>query len=414
MSDEKKLENKTVEQPDEQKQEPTAEDLKSEFTKVLDERDKKAEGTMTEMLKRLEEQGKTLAKIGDELVVMKKRGGATLPGFEEKEKKQFSLMRAIRGVGTKNWTGCEYEKEVMEAAASKALTTSTAYVIPEEYFGNEFIEVARANIVAQKLGARIMYPTHTPALIPKSTAAATAYWTAENGEVTASDPTHNELSLSPKICSGLTVLSKAAAITSDPAIEEIIKRDLMQVVAVAIDAAALVGTGSSNQPTGIVSTASINTVDIATNGGQLTINHCKNMIYELDVDNCLAGKLGWAMHPRTWYDLVRLMNAEDAYYLGMNVTQGQSRMLLGYPIETTTNIPINLTKGTGTDLSEIIFGNWDDLIIAYWGGIGLEASDVANDYWVKNQLGVKAVAHVDIGVRKPASFCVCDDIETAS
>ena len=415
MSDEKKLENKTVEQPDEQKQEPTAEDLKSEFTKVLDERDKKAELTMVEMLKRLEDQGKTLKQIGDELVVMKKRQGASLPGFEE-DKQKFSLSKAIYAIGTKDWKNAGFEYEVLTQTAKrsqKALSTSTAYVIPEEYMGDQFIDAARANVVATKLGARIIQASNTPLIIPKESSTATGYWKSENAEVTASDPTMTELSLTPHLCGALTVVSKAAVMTAEPAIEEVIKNDLLKVVTVKIDAGVLRGSGGSGEPTGIASTGSINTVAIGTNGGQLTINHCKEMAYKLEEDNCLAGKLGWACHPRTYYDIVRLMSAEDVYYLGMNVADRQQRMLLGYPLETSTQIPVNLTKGTGTALSELYFVNWDDIIIAYWGGIGLSASD-QGDYFKYEQLGVKAIAYVDVGVRKAASCCLINDIETAS
>ena len=34
-------------------------------------------------------------------------------------------------------------------------------------------------------------------------------------------------------------------------------------------------------------------------------------------------------------------------------------------------MPSNLTKGTGTNLSAIIYGNWADLIIGYWSAFDL-------------------------------------------
>ena len=41
----------------------------------------------------------------------------------------------------------------------------------------------------------------------------------------------------------------------------------------------------------------------------------------------------------------------------------------GYSAAVTNAVPSNLTRGTGTNLSAIIFGNFSDLVIGMWGGM---------------------------------------------
>ena len=54
---------------------------------------------------------------------------------------------------------------------------------------------------------------------------------------------------------------------SSLAIESILRKDLIDGLASAVDLGALAGTGSSNQPTGVLGTTGIGSVAIGTNGG---------------------------------------------------------------------------------------------------------------------------------------------------
>ena len=46
-------------------------------------------------------------------------------------------------------------------------------------------------------------------------------------------------------------------------------------------------------------------------------------------------------------------------------------MLFSHPVRSSQQVPFNLTKGTGTALSAMIFANWSDLLIGTWGGLEL-------------------------------------------
>ena len=41
----------------------------------------------------------------------------------------------------------------------------------------------------------------------------------------------------------------------------------------------------------------------------------------------------------------------------------------GYPIFTTAQVRTNLTKASGSDLAEVYFANWADVVIGIWGNL---------------------------------------------
>ena len=82
----------------------------------------------------------------------------------------------------------------------------------------------------------------------------------------------------------------------------------------------------------------------------------------------------------------------------------------GYNIVGTNSVPSNLTKGTGTDLSAMIFGNFNDLLIGQWGGLDV----VVDPYSLKKtgEIEVTLNAYHDVFVRRNESFAAIKDITT--
>ena len=85
--------------------------------------------------------------------------------------------------------------------------------------------------------------------------------------------------------------------------------------------------------------------------------------------------------------------------------------LNGYNALVTNCVPSNLTKGTGSNLSAILFGKWDELLIAHWGVL-----DIVVDPYTNSKSGIITVTlfqDVDVGVRYPAAFAVIKDAATS-
>ncbi|WP_115081092.1 phage major capsid protein [Synechococcus sp. N32] len=65
------------------------------------------------------------------------------------------------------------------------------------------------------------------------------------------------------------------------------------------------------------------------------------------------------------------------------------------------------TKGSGTDLSTVIYGNFNDLMIAQWGALEVLV-DPYSDF-ATGTVGVRALQSIDIGVRHAESFAAMTD-----
>jgi HK97 family phage major capsid protein len=343
----------------------------------------------------------------------------TLPGLGD-EKEKFSFFKAIYAIRTQDWAGAGFEKEVFDNTRKRAMSlgTSTAggFVVPTVYIA-EIIELLRAETTVIRMGATVLNDLFgSPIQLPRQSGGATGYWVGENAAITASDLTLEQISLTPKKVGALVKLSNTLIKNSNPSAEALVRRDIAQVIALQIDLKALRGTGSSNQPTGVNTTTSINTVAIGATGGDFTFDHVLDMEYELALDNALKGKLGFIFHPAIRRKMLKTKVAQysgdtGGEYVVTPIATNESNFQawLGYPYAMTTQIPINLTKAGGTALTEVYFANWQELLIGQWGGMELMASQETSDAFEKDQTWVRVLQEVDIAVRHPESFCLCND-----
>ena len=75
--------------------------------------------------------------------------------------------------------------------------------------------------------------------------------------------------------------------------------------------------------------------------------------------------------------------------------------------EVSNNVPSNLTKGSGTGLSALIYGNFSDLLIGMFGQLEILV-DPYTDF-AKGTVGVRALQSIDIAVRHAESFAAMQD-----
>jgi len=347
---------------------------------------------------------------------------AVVPGLED-EKQKFSLFKAIWAIKYNDWSNAGFEKEVFAETRKKAMAMGTGstggYIVPTIYIAN-IIELLQAKSVVAQMGATILGPLQgSPVQLPRQSGGATAYWVGENSAITASDLSLEQLSLTPKKVGALVKLSNSLIKLSNPSAEALVNRDIARCLALSIDLKALRGTGGSGQPTGVNTQANINTVAIGTNGGSITFDHLIDMEYELALDNALEGKLGFIFHPCIRRNLLKkkvpnYSGQTDGSYIVQPATETDFKNWVGYPYAMTTQIPINLTKAAGTDLTEVYFGNWEELIIANWGGMEIMASQETSDAFEKDMTWVRILQEVDIAVRHPQSFCLINDASAVS
>lgn len=360
-----------------------------------------------------------LVKMDDRITKLETNGKTrtvSLPGCDD-EKREFSFFRAMKAIATRDWSNAEFEQDIFKETAKRALSvgvdTAGGYLVPAQYMA-QLVELQRAKAVCERMGATVMSGlTGSPVEIPKQSGGATLYWVGENADITESDQTYAQIKLTPHKAGALTKMSNRTIALTNPAMEGIVRADLAKVLALGIDLAALRGSGTSNQPLGIANTAGINTVAIGAAGGEITYAQMVNMIGEVEDDNALEGRPGWVFHSKVKRKIAKLIDGDQRPLFTWDPSVAQpSSVLIGYPWAVSTQIPTNLTKTSGTSLSEIYFGNWEELIIGQWGSLILSASTEAGGAFVADQTWIKIIQEVDVALRHETSMCLCNDVAT--
>src|SRR5690606_6111267 len=100
--------------------------------------------------------------------------------------------------------------------------------------------------------------------IPKFGSGLETGWVAEGGAVPEEEMTFGDVSLTPKHVGGKTEMSRQLLQQSSPDIERLVREDLAFLIAKQIDHAIIAGTGTNNEPTGIINTVGIQTGDLTT------------------------------------------------------------------------------------------------------------------------------------------------------
>ena len=349
--------------------------------------------------------------------VLASKNVISLPGVDE-EKEKFSFGKAIYGISTNKWGECGFEKSVLDATREKALSVGTdtgaGFLVPEEFM-TELIPLLRANTVLDKMGVTSLSPTSSPFKIPRQTGGATGFWLGENIPLTASQQTVDQITMQPNMVGALVKASNRVVDLSNPSVEAMIRRDIAQVIARQIDIKALSGSGSSNQPLGIINQPGISTISASTVPSYDMLLDLEGLLEDA---NALDGNLGYVSAPKTWRILRKqkvenftAQAPEGTPLFAPIVSMAKLRENTGYNIQATTQLPIV------ADSVATIFGNWQELIWATWGSMVLEASTVAGDAsggaFTSNQLWIKATMETDIALRHPESFAVATDTDVS-
>lgn len=359
-----------------------------------------------------------------------RRDDPTLLGMDNKDLRSYSVLRAIRAAASQNWGDAGLEWEASEAVAKRLGRSPQGFFVPSdvqtekrvvfdevaggatvatELLTQSFIELLRNRMMVRAAGAQVLTGLVGDVAIPRQTGGATAFWVAESGSPVVSRPITDQVALTPRTVGGVTDLSRKLLLQSALDVEHFVRRDLATVLALAIDFAALHGSGASNQPRGIANTTGIGSVIGGTNGAVPTWAHIVGLETEVAIDNADIGGLAYMTNARARGRMktTQRLAATDSVMLW----EGNEAPLNGYRTFVTNQVRSDLTRGSGTNLSAIFFGNWADLIIGQWGTL-----DVLVDPYTGGTSGtvrVIALQDVDIAVRQPQSFAAMLDAITA-
>lgn len=278
------------------------------------------------------------------------------------------------------------------------------------------VNILRNKIVAKQMGATMLTGLRDPLLFPKQITAGAGFWMAENSgaDVTEQDLTFGSFSLSPKTVMALQKYSRQLLAQSSIDIEALVRYDIAAQIAIAIDSAVINGSGSSNQPLGILNQGSLDIVAVGTNGGNPTFANILQQETDVATANSDIGTLGYVTTPGIRGRLKQTTPLANT--VGLPVWTGDKRIegglqqgtCNGYPAMASNQIPSNLTKGTSNGICHaIIFGDWSSVLIGEWNALEI----LPDPYTLGGQAMVRVFAWdmCDTNVRYVSAFSVIKD-----
>lgn len=356
-------------------------------------------------------------------------------GMSRAEVKEFSFLRAINALANpgdrKAQEAAGFERECSEAVGAKLGRSAQGFYIPSDVLrrdltagtanaggdtvstdllAQDFISLLRNRMMVMQMGAQMMTGLSGNVAIPRATGGATAYWVAESGAPTESQQAFDQVTMSPTTVGAFTDISRRLILQSSIDVEAFVRSDLATVLAIAIDAAAINGSGASNQPTGILNVSGIGDVAGGTNGAAPSWANIVELETDVSVANADIGSLGYLTNAKVRGKLKGTETFSGSN--GVAVWAGGDTPLNGYRAGVSNQVPSNLTKGTASGVcSAIIFGNWSDLMIGQWGSLDLMVDPYSGS--TSGTVRVVALQDVDVAVRHATSFSAMLDALTA-
>lgn len=256
--------------------------------------------------------------------------------------------------------------------------------------------------VVRSLGATVLEGLSGNLKLPRIVKDTAALKKTENEGATEATPTMSALDLSPNRLPSFVEVSNQLFKQSNSAIEAVVRSYLFNDLNAVMEKGIISGGGTS-EPVGITGTSGIGSVVGGANGAAPLWDDIVNLEREVDVDNALLGNLHYLFSGKVRAKLKTTL--VTATYGDRHIIdeRGGLNMLNGYSYGVTNACPDTLTKGSsGAACSAIIFGNFSDLIVGFWGGIEFLINPYSLD--TTGLTRINAAAYYDSGVVRPVSF----------
>ncbi|WP_029002519.1 phage major capsid protein [Azorhizobium doebereinerae] len=261
----------------------------------------------------------------------------------------------------------------------------------------------RPLLAVEQLGATVLSGLAGNLDLPKLSASGSASWVSENGNATRTDPTFAKVEMGPKTATAEYQISRRMLLQSQPALETLLRNDLSFILRETLDHAAVVG-GGANQPTGLLAAGTgISIISAGTNGAAFGLDLAADLISA--IPDGVAGQRGFLTNAKVRGAAMKLKDGQNRPYGLPAVFQGEA-------VKYSDSVPGNLTKGTGANLSAVIYGAWSDLIVGYWSAVDILPNPYHADVASNGGLLLHAFLDCDVAVRHPESFAALKDVVT--
>ena len=351
--------------------------------------------------------------------------------MKSEEKREYSLLKAIQESATGNLSGLE--REVSDEIAHRTGKAARGFYMPTnigfgkrdqtvgsnsgggflkgtDHLANEFIEAVYAKLVIGQAGARTLQGLKGDVAIPKLSASVTnSAFVAENAAPSEGAATFAQVTMSPKTLAAFIDVSRKLMLQSDPSVEAVLREDIINTFARKIDEVAIEG-GASNHPSGILASVSNNVVGLGSNGAAIAYTNIVELIQAVEEDNAIRNDASTKFLGNSKVTSKLRTTSKQSSGVEGNFILEPNNTMLGYDYLSSSLVPSDLSKGSGSNLSALIFGDFSQVLLGYYSGV-----DVVVDPFTGSSAGTTRLAFfqdMDVAIRDENAFAVIKDIVT--
>jgi HK97 family phage major capsid protein len=271
---------------------------------------------------------------------------------------------------------------------------------PTVHRPDQYIDRLRSALLVERLGATVLSNLQGDQEIPRMTGSVVGQWIAEEEALTLTDPTFDDITLSPRTVGAMTSFSRRTLINAQPSIEAILRNDLAAVIARAIDFQALFGDGTNDTPVGVANATGVHELSLA----GPTWPQVLDFVATIQSSDADVSPMGWVMSPGA----VALFRAtlRETGDAGSGYLMTEPGSLAGYPVLVSTAVPSGGSPAAGTAL----FGAWSQMLVAYWDGVDITANPFESAAYARGRVLLRIMRDVDVSVRHGESFAIATDL----
>ena len=364
--------------------------------------------------------------------------GAGEIGLSKSEKQQYSFLRVAQYLADPNPRTAEaaaFELEVGRAAQAKHSRSASGVLIPWEVLGSnraaatpgqvvgtfgdggalvgtdrldaQFIDLIRNRSAFLNTGLTMLSGLEGNVEIPKKLTSSQYYFVGENQDVTNSKLTFGLVNMIPRTIGVRVPISRRMMIQASPDIENLVRLDMAESLALGMDYTIGYGTGSNGQPLGIINNTGLGSVTFAggaskkfpasVGGDGSTDLKCGDWGEYVDLETAIAvnnldvSSMRYVMNSVMRGALKQTLRASAA---GSDYIMTDAGEVNGYSTVISNQMQTN----------DVLFGNFADCVVGMWSGL-----DVVVDPYTQSASGqVILTVHqdFDVALRRPQSFAL--------
>lgn len=378
------------------------------------------------VLERMEQRGKPIAQASQERELE----------LDNKDKQSFSFARLILGLSDRSSFDkvAPFEHEVLTQYAKRnnldfktarkvtipgEITTARGFgwnegsrlssdsgsggkMIQKDVLLDSIIDMLQAQTFSNQVGCNFLTGLSSNLSYPKQTTDLDFQWLGPAEEAGESDAAYGEVFMSPKTIGVKTFVTTDLLVQTGQVAEKKVRELITRKMSFGLDYTLINGVKDDKTPLGILANDDIDKVELGATGGEITWDKVVEMETRVHSRDYMGASSYYLMNSLVQGKLKTTQMGEN-----MDFIYGKDGRVNGYPAFVNNHVPANLTKGSGANLSAMVFGDFSTINIGIWSKMEI----FVNPYRHDRKIFLSLYNMADFGYEYPEALSKMVDIK---